>query len=99
MLAALEGEADDCSATEGGFEVIADPTAFARVAEALEAGGFRPEKSEIAALPKTTVIVDDADKVALLVRLLGTLDELDDVQSTACNLEWTPAALAAAEQA
>jgi YebC/PmpR family DNA-binding regulatory protein len=99
MLAAMEGEAEDCSFSEGGFEVTAEPTAFGTVGEALEAAGFKPEKSEIASLPKTTVVVEDSEKVALLVRLLEALDELDDVQNTACNIEWTPEALAAAEQA
>ena len=98
MLAAMEGEAEDCSATDGGFEITAEPTAFGSVIEALVAAGFPPEKSEIAPLPKSTVTVDDPDKVRTLVRLLGLLDDLDDVQSTATNLEWTDEALAAAEQ-
>ncbi len=99
MMAAMEGDAEDCTPADGGFEITAEPTAFGTVAEALEAAGFRPEKSEIAALPKTTVVVEDVDKVALLVRLLSALDDLDDVQTTACNLEWTTEALQAAEQA
>lgn len=99
MLVAMEADAEDCTVTEGGFEITADPTAFGTVAEALEAAGYKPEKSEIAALPKTTVVVEDAEKVALLVRLLTALDALDDVQTTACNIEWTDQAIAAAEQA
>jgi len=99
MLAAMEGEAEDCSAIDGGFEVTAEPTAFGKLAEALEAAGFKPEKSEIASLPKTTVVVEDADKVVSLVHLLEALDELDDVQTTACNIEWTAEALEAAERA
>ncbi|MFT7464515.1 MAG: YebC/PmpR family DNA-binding regulatory protein [Pseudohongiellaceae bacterium] len=99
LLAAMKGEAEDCTVTDGGFEITADPTAFGTVTEALVAGGFTPEKSEISPLPKTTVEVEDPEKVALLVRLLSALDDLDDVQSTACNIEWTDAALAAAEAA
>ncbi|MCB9898422.1 MAG: YebC/PmpR family DNA-binding transcriptional regulator [Planctomycetes bacterium] len=99
MMAAMEAEADDCAAIDGGFEITAEPSRFGSVSEALEAAGFQPEKSEVASLPKTTVRLDDAEQVQTLVRLLNLLDELDDVQSCATNLEWTDAALAAAEGA
>ena len=77
----------------------AEPTAFGTVSEALVAAGFAPEKSEITPLPKSTVEVEDSEAIQRIVRLLTALDDLDDVQSTATNLEWTEAALAAAEQA
>ncbi len=99
LLAAMEAEADDCSATDGGFDVTADATLFAAVSDALEAAGFAPAKSEIESLPKSTVTLDDPEQVQKLVRIIGALDELDDVQSTATNLEWTADALAAAENA
>ena len=94
----MEAEADDCSLTDGGFEITSEPTQFAAVAEALERAGFAPEKSEIEPQPKSTVTLDDAEQVQKLVRLITLLDDLDDVQSTATNLEWTDAALAAAEE-
>jgi YebC/PmpR family DNA-binding regulatory protein len=98
LEAALAAEADDCSPIDEGFEVSADPARFAQVKEALVEAGFRPEKSEIAWLPKTTVKLE-GEAVGQLVRLISELDELDDVQATATNLEWTDEALEAAEQA
>jgi len=99
MLLAMEAEADDCTSSEGGFEITADPTLFGAVSEALAAGGHTPEKSEIAPLPKTTVALDDVEQVRTLVRLLDLLEDIDDVQSCATNIEWTDAAIAAAEDA
>ncbi|RKY22266.1 MAG: YebC/PmpR family DNA-binding transcriptional regulator [Planctomycetota bacterium] len=99
MAAAMEGDAEDCQAVDGGFEISADPTAFGTVTEALDAAGLTAEKSEILSLPKTTVALDDVDQIRSLVRLLGLLDELDDVQGTATNLEWTDQTLEVAEQA
>ncbi|MHC4845744.1 MAG: YebC/PmpR family DNA-binding transcriptional regulator [Planctomycetota bacterium] len=96
--AALMAEADDCTAMEGGFEVTADPTSFAQVKDALTEAGFKPEKSEIAWIAKNTVTLTD-EQVVTLVKMIEELDELDDVQSTDTNLEWTEAALAAAENA
>jgi YebC/PmpR family DNA-binding regulatory protein len=97
LMVAMEADAEDCSATEGGFEITADPTLFAVVADALEGAGFKPDKSEIDSLPKSTVTLEDAGHVRTLVRILSALDELDDVQATSTNLEWTAEALAAAE--
>ncbi len=95
---ALTAEADDCNAGEGGFEITSDPTRFAQVKLALTEADFKPAKSEIAWVPKNTVAASDAQVVELMA-LVEALDELDDVQGTATNLEWTDAALAAAEKA
>ena len=98
LEAALSAEADDCARIEGGFEITADSSRFGPVKEALSAAGFKPGKSSITWLPKSTVQAAD-EHVVSLVALLSELDDLDDVQSTATNLEWTEAALAAAERA
>ncbi|MGQ0553975.1 MAG: YebC/PmpR family DNA-binding transcriptional regulator [Planctomycetota bacterium] len=94
----LNAEAEECLAVEGGFEISADPAKFAQVRDALAAGGLKPERSEITWVPKTVVTLPD-EQVIQLVRMLESLDALDDVQSTASNLEWTEAALLAAERA
>ncbi len=99
LMVAMEAEADDCSATDDGFEVTADPTLFGVISEALEAAGFKAAKSEIDSLPKTTVVLENPDHVRALLRILGLLDDLDDVQTTSTNLEWTAEALEAAENA
>ena len=96
---ALEAGADELTRDEGGFEITADSTLFGSVSDALGKAGYKPDKSEIAPLPRTTVTLEDPEPVARLVRMLSALDDLDDVQSTATNLEWTAAALEAAEQA
>ena len=98
LEAALSAEADDCARIESGFEVTADPARFAQVKEALTLAGFKPGKSAIAWLAKSTVQLADEHVIGLMA-LLSELDDLDDVQSTATNLEWTEAALAAAERA
>ena len=98
MEVALGAEADELNALDDGFEVLADHTRFASVKDALEEAGFPPEKSEIAPLPKTTVAVTP-DQAVTLVGLVEALDELDDVQAVATNIEWTDEAVAAAENA
>ena len=96
--AAISGEADDCSPGEGGFEISCETHKFASVRQALEKAGFKPKRSQIAWVAKNTVQLSDEHVVAL-TRLVDALEELEDVQGTSTNLEWTDAALAAAEKA
>lgn len=96
--AAISGEADDCSPGDGGFEITCDPTRFGTVRNALEKAGFKPKRSQIGWVAKNTVQLSD-EQVISLTKLTDALEELEDVQGTSTNLEWTDAALAAAEKA
>jgi YebC/PmpR family DNA-binding regulatory protein len=96
--AAISGEADDCSPGDGGFEISCDPVRFATVRGALEKAGFKPKRSQIGWVAKNTIQLSD-EQVVSLVKMTDALEELEDVQGTSTNLEWTDAALAAAEKA
>jgi len=95
----MEAGADDLAHDpgEGTFEITAEPSCFHAVREALEGAGRRREREEITPLAKNTVALEEPGKVRSLVKLLERLDELDDVQSTATNLEWSDEALAVLE--
>jgi YebC/PmpR family DNA-binding regulatory protein len=85
MEAALEAGADDVQADdEGGFEVLCDPNAFASVKDALEAAGFKADSAEVIMKPdvETEFTGDDAQKMQ---KLLGALEDLDDVQEVFTN--------------
>ena len=85
MEVALEAGADDVLSTEEGFEVRCDVHAFDKVAHALEHAGVKPDSSEVAYIPSTTVPVSDAHLAQTLVKLHESLDELDDVQNVFSN--------------
>jgi YebC/PmpR family DNA-binding regulatory protein len=84
---ALAAGADDILASDQGYEVRCAVHAFDKVAHALEQTGLKPDHSEIAYIPVTTVPVTDLALAKALVKLHETLDELDDVQHLFSNEE------------
>ncbi len=87
MEAALDAGADDVITTDQGFEVRCNIHAFDKVAHALEKKGIKPDSSEIAYIPTTTVPITDVSSAKSLVKLHEALEELDDVQAVFSNEE------------
>lgn len=83
---ALEAGAEDVSTSEGTIEVLTEPDDFEPVLKACQKAGFEQSMAEIAMVPESTTSLD-ADKTAKVLRLLERLDEHDDVQSVASNLD------------
>jgi YebC/PmpR family DNA-binding regulatory protein len=80
MEAALEAGAEDVVTNEDGtIEVIAAPSDFEGVREALEKSGLKSEIAEVTMKPlaETVLSGEDAQKMQ---RLIDALDDLDDVQ-------------------
>ncbi|MDF1569695.1 MAG: YebC/PmpR family DNA-binding transcriptional regulator [Spirochaetaceae bacterium] len=84
--AALEAGAEDVSEDGEVIEVLTDPSDFGDVLEALQAGGFEQSSAEVAMVPDTTATLDN-DGTAKVLRLIDRLEDCDDVQSVASNLE------------
>jgi len=84
--AALEAGADDVAEDDGIIEVVTEPGDFGDVLEALQAGGFQQASAEIAMVPDNTVSLD-AESTAKVMRLIERLEDNDDVQSVASNLD------------
>jgi YebC/PmpR family DNA-binding regulatory protein len=83
--AALEAGAEDVSEDEGIIEVTTEPSDFANVLEALQEGGFEQMDAEISMVPDTTVELDN-EKTTKVLNLIEKLEDDDDVQSVASNL-------------
>jgi YebC/PmpR family DNA-binding regulatory protein len=85
MEVALEAGADDVvTDDEGAIEVLAAPTEFERVKEALEAAGLKPDAAEVTMRPENTVELT-GDDAARMQKLLDVLEDLDDVQDVFHN--------------
>ena len=95
MEAALEAGAEDFQRDEDTFVVTTDSTALHAVKDALAAKGFVATDAAINWVPKNTVKVEGADAQAL-VKLLESLEDLDDVQKVEGNFELDAEALAEA---
>lgn len=84
--AAIEAGADDVVTHESGHEIYSSPESFSDVAKALEAKYGEPRKSALVWKPQNTVPLDDEQGEKLL-RLIGALEEHDDVQNVYANFE------------
>jgi len=87
MEAALEAGADDIITNEdGSIDVITSPEDFVAVKEALIAAGHAPEVAEVTMRAATSTPVD-LDAAQTMLRLLDTLEDLDDVQKVYSNAD------------
>jgi YebC/PmpR family DNA-binding regulatory protein len=84
---ALDAGAEDFRREDDVYVVTTDPASFHAVRSALEAKQVVPSEAELAMLPTNTVAVAGKDNVALLLKLIDSLEELDDVQKVWGNFE------------
>ena len=85
LEAVLEAGAEDVADQEDVWEVTTLPTQFGAVCQALDKLGVKYE-GQVQPVPKSTVEVSGASAESI-VRLVETLEELDDVQSVVANFE------------
>ena len=84
--AALEAGAEDVVTQSGSIEVSTTPEDFEAVLNALNAAGFEEEMSDVGLVPDTYVSLDD-EKTEKVMRLIERLEDNDDVQAVASNLD------------
>jgi YebC/PmpR family DNA-binding regulatory protein len=84
MDAALEAGAEDIETEEGMTEVITAYEDYFAVLEALKEAGFKPEMDEIVQRASLEVELDEETSEKVL-RMVDTLEELDDVQAVFTN--------------
>ncbi len=86
LEAALEAGAEDFASEDEQYVVTTDMAQLHAVKAALEAKGIVAQEAEIAWIPKNTVRVEGKDAEAL-VKLLESLEDLDDVQKVEGNFD------------
>ena len=96
MEVALEAGAEDVVTDEdGAIEVLAGPSEFEQVRNALDAAGLKPEVAEITMRPENTIPLS-GDEATRMQKLLDMLEDLDDVRSVTSNMRMPPATKARA---
>ena len=83
---ALEAGAEDVSSEADSIEVKTSPEDFETVVKALEGKGFEHSMAEIVRVADQTVSLDK-DKTEKALRLVENLEDHEDVQNVATNLE------------
>ncbi|MBQ7509269.1 MAG: YebC/PmpR family DNA-binding transcriptional regulator [Spirochaetales bacterium] len=84
--AALENGAEDVTNEDGVIEVTTSPADFGTVLEAMQAAGFEQESADVSRIADQTVTLDK-EKAQKVMNIVERLEDLDDVQSVATNLE------------
>jgi YebC/PmpR family DNA-binding regulatory protein len=96
LEAAIEAGASDIVSSESGHEIICAADALAETAKALEARFGPARKAALAWRPQNTIMLDD-ESGEKLIRLIGTLEDNDDVQNVYANFEISDALMAKME--
>ncbi len=86
MMAALEGGADDVTASDESWEIVCAPGDLAKVREELEGAEVVIEQAEVTQMPSVSVAVDETGASKVL-RLVDVLEDLDDVQAVYGNFD------------
>jgi YebC/PmpR family DNA-binding regulatory protein len=93
LEAAIEAGADDVQSGEEAHEIVTSIEALKDAQKALEAKFGEPRKASIVWRPQNTIEVDD-EAGEKIVKLIGALEENDDVQTVTANFEVSDALVA-----
>lgn len=94
MELALENGAEDVTETDDYFELTCPTDVYTGLVEALEGAQITLESKQVSRVPNMTVDVDAQTAVSVM-KLLEKLEDHDDVQSVATNVNFTPEQLQA----
>jgi YebC/PmpR family DNA-binding regulatory protein len=86
LAVALDAGAEDVSRTGDVIEVMTEPEDFERVLEAMDKASFKHQTAEVLRIAEVEKSLPE-DKTRQALKLIENLEEHDDVQSVASNLE------------
>ncbi|AOU98963.1 hypothetical protein BI364_14265 [Acidihalobacter yilgarnensis] len=88
MEVALEAGAEDViTDADGSIEVLTRPDAYEDVAAAMREAGLEPDNAEATMRPNNLTPID-VETAETMIRLIETLEDLDDVQSVYANADF-----------
>ncbi len=90
---ALEAGAEDLTADGDSWEITSNPKDFESVRDAVKAAGITPELAEVTMVASTYQKLEGAQANAMM-RLLETLEDLDDTQNVYSNFDMDMAEIA-----
>lgn len=86
-MAILESGASDFEESDDEITIYTAQADLVKVKDNLEISGVKIESAELAYIPKTEVKVSDTDKAKSVLRLVDTLENLDDVVAVHSNFD------------
>jgi YebC/PmpR family DNA-binding regulatory protein len=86
LMPAVDAGAEDIVLDDDVFEVLCEPSDLASVRAALVDGGIEVSNAEVMQRPKTLVPLDE-DGATKLMKLIDTLEDLDDTDTVHANFD------------
>jgi transcriptional/translational regulatory protein YebC/TACO1 len=86
MSAVLDAGADDLQDDDDNWEVFSAPEAFQAVNDAVKALGIEPATAKVQMIPQNYVKLEGRP-AQQMIKLMGELDDHDDVQSVSSNFD------------
>jgi YebC/PmpR family DNA-binding regulatory protein len=86
LAVALDAGAEDVTKTGEAIEVMTEPEDFEKVLAALEKAGFKQQTAEVMRIAEAEVSLNE-EKTRQALKLIENLEDHEDVQSVASNLE------------
>ena len=94
MEAALEAGADDVTNEDGTFEILTAPGVYNEVSDKLTNAGYKlSEESGVNMIPSVWNAISDKAQAESLLKLVDTLEELEDVQHVYTTADIAPEAM------
>ena len=87
MMLAIEAGAEDFESEEEGFSITTDPEVFSDVYAAIEAAGIEMAQAEITMVPQTSATITNEADLKAWDKMMGLLEDDDDVQEVYHNYE------------
>ena len=86
LMPAVDAGAEDIVLDDDMFEVICEPSDLSAVRAALADAGIEVAEAQVMQRPKTLVPLDE-DGATKLMRLIDTLEDLDDIDTVHANFD------------
>ena len=90
---ALENDAEDIVTEKEHYEIICETSQYDRLAEAFDKAGIETDSSELAYLPNNLVPISDHETARKILKLIESLEELEDVKAVHGNYDMNEALL------
>jgi YebC/PmpR family DNA-binding regulatory protein len=87
LLKALDAGAEDVQEEDGESVIYSAATDLAKVRDALADSGLEVTEAELTYVPNNTIEISDAATAGKIMRMMGALEDLDDVSSTHVNFD------------
>lgn len=89
LISVLESGAEDMREVEDGYEITTAPDELGQVKTDLEEQGIPVEEAELTFVPQTTVPLA-GEEAKRVLRLIQSLEELEDVEAVYANFDIPP---------